>query len=253
MVKSTVKSGCGGKLPEMEQNRVDREALQKAAEDLRDAHPSEILAWGVRQFGTRSIALACSFGVEDVALVDMLHRIDPDVDVFYLDTDLLFPETYQTRDRLAERYGKRFIRISPELTLEQQAEGWGERLWERDPNLCCRLRKVEPLTKVLAGYSAWITGIRREQSPTRAHAEVVEWDESFGLVKLNPLAYWTHEQVWDYVWEKKVPYNPLHDRQYPSIGCAPCTRPVKPGEDVRAGRWPGFEKTECGLHVKRRS
>lgn len=229
---------------------VDRESIQKAAEDLRDAHPADILAWGVEKFGSRAIALACSFGAEDVALLDMLHRIDPEVDVFYLDTDLHFSETYQTRDRLAERYGKQFIRVSPELTLEEQAEAWGKRLWEREPNLCCRLRKVEPLKKVLAGYRAWITGIRREQSPTRAHAEVVEWDESFGLVKLNPLAHWTHDQVWSYIREREVPYNPLHDRQYPSIGCEPCTRPVKPGEDFRAGRWSGFEKTECGLHLK---
>lgn len=229
---------------------VKREAIQRAAKDLRDAHPTEVLAWGVNTFGTREIVLACSFGAEDVALVDMLQQIDPEVDVFYLDTNLHFPETYQTRDRLTQRYGKRFIRVSPELTLEKQAEVWGERLWERDPNLCCRLRKVEPLKGVLAGYRAWITGIRREQSPTRAHAEVVEWDDSFGLVKLNPLAHWTHDQVWSYIRERKVPYNPLHDRQYPSIGCKPCTSPVKPGQDFRAGRWSGFDKTECGLHLK---
>ncbi len=232
--------------------KADREAIRRAVQDLKGAHPTEVLAWGVKRFGSRKIALACSFGAEDVALVDMLQRVDPEVDVFYLDTDLHFQETYETRDRLAQRYGKRFIRVSPELTLEKQAEVWGERLWERDPNLCCRLRKVEPLKKVLAGYHAWITGIRREQSPTRAHAEVVEWDESFGLVKLNPLAHWTHDQVWSYIRERKVPYNPLHDRQYPSIGCQPCTKPVKPGQDFRAGRWSGFDKTECGLHPNRK-
>ncbi|SFF83659.1 phosphoadenosine phosphosulfate reductase [Planifilum fulgidum] len=235
-----------------EKIQVERKEIQRAAKDLRDAHPSEILAWGVKKFGSRKITLACSFGAEDVALVDMLQRIDPEVDIFYLDTDLHFPETYQTRDRLTRRYGKKFIRVTPDLTLEQQAEKWGDRLWERDPNLCCRLRKVEPLKKMLVGYQAWITGIRREQSPTRAHAEVVEWDEAFGLVKLNPLAYWTHEQVWSYIRERNVPYNPLHDRQYPSIGCQPCTIPVKPGQDFRAGRWAGFDKTECGLHPNRK-
>lgn len=234
------------------QIRVDREEIQRAAKYLRDARPADILAWGVKRFGARRIVLACSFGAEDVALVDMLQGIDPEVDIFYLDTDLHFAETYQTRDRLTERYGKRFIRVSPELTLEEQAKIRGERLWERDPNLCCRLRKVEPLKKVLAGYLAWITGIRREQSPTRAHAEVAEWDESFGLVKLNPLAHWTHDQVWSYIRERNVPYNPLHDRRYPSIGCEPCTRPVEPGQDFRAGRWAGFDKTECGLHPVRK-
>ncbi|WP_420894169.1 phosphoadenylyl-sulfate reductase [Staphylospora marina] len=224
--------------------------MRRAAETLRRAHPSDILEWGLRTFGQKGIALACSFGVEDVALVDMLHRLDPEVDVFYLDTDLLFPETLETRDRLSERYGKRFIRISPSLTLEEQAQKYGEKLWEKDPNLCCRLRKVEPLARVLTGYRAWITGIRREQSPTRARAEVVEWDEVFGLVKVNPLAFWTTKQVWAYVVENRVPYNPMHDRDYPSIGCMPCTRQVKPGEDPRAGRWPGKAKTECGLHVK---
>jgi len=227
---------------------LDEKQLDRVAQGLKDAHPLDIVKWGVEQLGARNITLACSFGYEDVALVDMLMKVNPAVDIFYLDTDLHFEETYQVRDRLSERYGIDFIRVSPSLTLEEQRETYGEELWKKDPNLCCKLRKVEPLKKFLKPYQGWITGIRREQSVTRAHTEVVEWDSAFKMVKINPLAYWTTKQVWNYIYENKIPYNPLHDQNYPSIGCAPCTRPVKPGEDPRAGRWAGTDKTECGLH-----
>ena len=194
------------------------------------------------------IAFACSFGAEDVVLVDMLQKISPKTDIFYLDTDFHFKETYETRDRIAARYGIGFIQVKSNLTPEEQAEQYGPELWRKDPNLCCNLRKVEPLTRILAKYDAWITGIRRDQAPTRANAKKVEYDTKFGLVKFNPLASWTSDDVWDYIRRHDVIYNPLHDRQYPSIGCEHCTRPVRPGEDPRAGRWSGFDKTECGLH-----
>ncbi|SEM68808.1 phosphoadenylyl-sulfate reductase [Lihuaxuella thermophila] len=230
------------------ETKWEPERLKRVADELKNQHPIEIIRWGVEQIGVSSITLACSFGYEDVALVDMVMKVNPEVDIFYLDTELLFEETYQVRDQLSERYQKDFIRVSSVLTVEEQASEYGPELWKRDPNLCCRLRKVEPLKKNLQGYQGWITGIRREQSITRAHAEVVEWDDSFGLVKLNPLAFWKTDQVWSYIREHGIPYNPLHDQNYPSIGCFPCTRPVKPGEDPRAGRWAGFTKTECGLH-----
>lgn len=219
------------------------------AERLEEAAVEDVLAWAVARFHP-DIALACSFGAEDVVLVDALSRVRPGARVFYLDTGLFFPETYAVRDRLAERYRLSLIRVSPELSPEEQEVRHGAALWRRDPDLCCRLRKVEPLRRALAGLGlrAWITGIRREQAPSRAHARVVEWDDRFGLVKFNPLARWTWEQVWAYIHTRQVPYNELHDRGYPSIGCAPCTRPVRPGEDPRAGRWSGFAKTECGLH-----
>lgn len=221
----------------------------RVAAELEGRRPEEVLAWAVERFFP-DIALACSFGAEDVALVHMLVRIRPDVKVFYLDTGLFFPETYEVRDRLQERYGIDFVRVAPSLSLEEQARRHGEALWRRDPDLCCRLRKVQPLERALGdlGLAAWITGIRREQAPTRANARVVEWDSRFGLVKVNPLVRWTHRDVWEYITAHGVPYNVLHDRGYPSIGCAPCTRPVAPGEDPRAGRWAGFAKTECGLH-----
>ncbi|SFI61793.1 phosphoadenylyl-sulfate reductase [Thermoflavimicrobium dichotomicum] len=225
-----------------------KEELKQVAQELRDAHPIEIIRWGLERLGTSAFTFACSFGYEDVALVDMVLEVDPSIDIFYLDTDLHFPETYQTRDRLAERYQKEFIRVATTLTLEEQAKQYGEKLWTRNPDICCRLRKVEPLKEFLKRYQGWITGIRREQAPTRAHTEVVEYDQTFGLVKLNPLAFWNSKQVWNYIHEKNIPYNPLHDQNYPSIGCLPCTRPVQPGEDPRAGRWAGTQKIECGLH-----
>ncbi|MCY0878360.1 MAG: phosphoadenylyl-sulfate reductase [Firmicutes bacterium] len=210
--------------------------------------PLAILTWAYEQFGSR-VTLASSFGLEDVALIDMASRIVPEPDVFMLDTDLLFHETYATMRAVESRYRLKFRRIRPDLSLQAQAEQYGEELWARDPNLCCQLRKVIPLNRALAGYAAWITGIRREQSPTRAHARAVEWDQTHSLVKVNPLVLWSTEEVWQWVREHQVPYNPLHDQGFPSIGCMPCTRAIKPGEDLRAGRWSGFDKKECGLHL----
>ena len=228
-------------------NLFEKEALiRQKAEEFEDASPETVIRWAVETFP--NITFACSFGAEDVVLVDMLQKISPKTEIFYLDTDFHFKETYETRDRLAARYGMSFIRVKPELTPEEQAAQYGDELWKRDPNLCCNLRKVEPLAKFLTKYEAWITGIRREQAPTRANAKKVEYDTKFGLVKFNPLAAWKTEDVWRYIRENNVIYNPLHDRSYPSIGCEHCTRPVKPGEDPRAGRWSGTGKIECGLH-----
>jgi phosphoadenosine phosphosulfate reductase len=223
------------------------EELQVWAYRLEAKSPQEVLVMAVEHYGA-GLVLASSFGAEDVVLIDMLQNLAPTIPVFYLDTDKHFTETYATRDKLQERYGTSFIQVLPELTLAEQAEKHGDKLWEREPNLCCQIRKVEPLQRILSEYEAWITGIRRQQSPTRAHAKKVEWDEKFNLVKFNPLADWTDAQVWEYIHANDVPYNPLHDRNYPSIGCHVCTRPVLPGQDPRAGRWAGFEKTECGLH-----
>jgi len=225
----------------------------KAVGDAFDTQPPEaVLRYALKRYFP-GIVLACSFGAEDVVLVDMIHRINPRTPLFYLDTDFLFPETYGVRDRIVAKYGlqpSQVIQVKSQLTPEQQAAQYGEALWLRDPDRCCQLRKVEPLTRVLSGYSAWITGIRREQAPTRAHARVIEWDTKFRLVKVNPLAAWKTADVWTYIRANDVPYNPLHDQQYPSIGCTHCTAPVFPGEDARSGRWKNFAKTECGLHNK---
>ncbi len=222
----------------------------KALSDSFEAQaPREILAYAIETYFP-DIVLASSFGAEDVVLIDMVHRINPGTPILYLDTDFLFKETYETRDRLIQKYGIAPIQVKSLLTPEQQAERFGDKLWERHPDECCNQRKVEPLTRALQGYKAWISGIRRDQSPARAHAGLVEWDSRFGLVKFNPLARWKVEEVWGYIKLHDVPYNPLHDRNYPSIGCTYCTRSVQPGEDPRAGRWAGMAKTECGLHPK---
>ncbi|MGE5672631.1 MAG: phosphoadenylyl-sulfate reductase [Mycobacterium leprae] len=222
--------------------------LNAAAELLEGRSPKEALEWAFSQFGPEEIALACSFGSEDVALADMVASIRPGSRLFYLDTGLLFPETYDVIHQCRDRYDLRFERWAPDLTVEDQARAYGDELWSREPDKCCHIRKVEPLQRVLSGLSAWITGIRREQAPTRANAKMVEWDKKFGLVKINPLVAWKEKDVWDYILTHEVPYNKLHDQGYPSIGCVHCTRPVRPGEDPRAGRWSGFAKTECGLH-----
>ncbi|KJD44521.1 phosphoadenylyl-sulfate reductase [Paenibacillus sp. NRS-1782] len=228
-------------------NLLEKEALIKVkAIELEEATPEEIIQYAVHTFP--NLTFACSFGAEDVVLVDMLQKISPSSDVFYLDTDFHFQETYDTRDQMKEKYNMDFVRVSPLITPEEQAAKHGEELWKSDPNTCCGIRKVEPLTRILSQYDAWITGIRRDQAPTRANAKKIEYDEKFGLVKFNPLASWTSEDVWNYIHTHEVLYNPLHDRNYPSVGCEQCTREVLPGEDPRAGRWSGNEKTECGLH-----
>jgi phosphoadenosine phosphosulfate reductase len=225
------------------------EDLEDLAAELETAHPEAVLRWAVDEFGS-DIALATGFGAEGCVLVAMLSNISRDTRMFYLDTDLLFPETYALRDQLEERYGVRFERRATRLTLSDQAAEHGERLWERQPNLCCQLRKVEPLREMLSGLRAWVTAIRRDQSPERAGVRVIERDEKYGLMKISPLAAWSASDVWNYITRYDVPYNPLHDRGYPSIGCVPCTTPVQIGEPRRAGRWRGTDKTECGIHQK---
>jgi phosphoadenosine phosphosulfate reductase len=210
--------------------------------------PEVILHWALDTFGDH-VSLASSFGAEDMCLIDMLCRLTAAPRVFYLDTGLLFRETYALIRTVQDRYPIRLERVTPLLTVEEQAETMGPALWMRDPDRCCRLRKVDPLSAYLAGESAWITGIRRDQTPTRARAKVVEADLGFGVIKINPLLRWTSPDVFAYLKAHDVPYNVLHDRGYPSVGCWPCTRPVAPGDDPRSGRWAGTAKTECGLHL----
>ncbi len=207
----------------------------------------EVVAWGRAQLAP-AIAIASSFGAEDVVLIDIASRAGG-LRVFTLDTDFLFPETYALIERIESRYEVTVERCRAAFTPEEQARQLGDALWASRPDLCCNLRKVEPLTAKLAALRGWITGVRREQAPTRAAAQKIEWDARFGLVKLNPLVDWTSADVWQYIRDHDVPYNPLHDSGFPSIGCTHCTRAVAPGEDPRAGRWAGIAKTECGLHV----
>jgi phosphoadenosine phosphosulfate reductase len=229
--------------PATEDLGFDPEAV---AAELEKTSAEEALRWALDTFHP-GMYIACSFQKTSSVTVHLAHSINPDARFFYLDTDVLFPETYETKDRLEERYGIRFHRYSS-ITLEQQAGLYGDQLWGRDPDACCGIRKVEPMRSALSAVDLWVSGIRRSDSQTRARAPKFGWDKRFGLWKLNPLADWSEEQVWAYVNDHDIPYNPLHDQGYPSIGCTHCTRRPAAGEDARAGRWAGLEKTECGLH-----
>jgi phosphoadenosine phosphosulfate reductase len=225
--------------------RADLERVKVLAENWK---PEAILAWAFSTYGDE-VALATGMGVEGMALLDMAHRINPDVKVFTGDTEFLFPETYDLIERVESRYGITIERLYSDLTPGDQERAYGKALWASDPDQCCNLRKVEPLRRKLATLDAWVTAIRRDQTSARAAIRKIDWDPKFDLVKVSPLADWTREKVWSYVLENDVPYNHLHDRNYPSIGCTHCTRAVLPGEDQRAGRWSGSGKTECGLHA----
>jgi len=228
---------------------LEANEIADSARRLEARPPAETLAWAAERFAPR-VAFATGFGAEGCVIVDLIARHRLAIEVFTLDTSVLFPETYALWRRLEERYGLTIRAVRPAITLNEQAAQHGDSLWQRDPDRCCALRKLEPLRQALSGLDAWVTAIRREQTPARASARVVEWDERFGLVKLNPLASWTHDEVWGYLTAQHVPVNALHARGYPSIGCEPCTSPVVPGEDPRAGRWRGARKTECGLHSR---
>ena len=208
----------------------------------------EVLQWAFDSFGSR-VQMASGFGVEGMVLIDIATRINPALHVFTIDTDFLFPETYDLIEKVEKRYGIQVERVRSRLTPQDQEEIYGPALWSTNPDQCCALRKVEPLKEKLAKLRAWITAIRRDQTVFRASAQKIEWDRKFRLVKINPIADWTTKDVWNYVHEHNVPYNPLHDFNYPSIGCMHCTRAVRPGEDPRSGRWSGTGKTECGLHL----
>jgi len=220
-------------------------AVQQAAETWT---PQRTLAWAFDTFGDR-VAISSAFGAEGMVLIDMASRVRKDFRLFTIDTEFLFPETYALMDRIEQKYEVKIEKVLSLLSPEDQEHLHGEALWARDPDQCCNLRKVEPLRRKLSELRSWITSIRRDQTSFRRAARKIEWDVKFGLVKVNPIADWTSKQIWRYLHDHDVPYNPLHDKDYPSIGCTHCTRAIRPGEDARAGRWPGTAKTECGLHM----
>ena len=216
------------------------------ADPEREPSADEVAAWAAFHFDG-SLAVACSMA--DAVLPHVVSRFAPGVDVLFLDTGYHFSDTIVTRDIVAEDLPITLVNVLPELTVAEQDEKYGARLYERDPALCCQLRKVEPLARTLPLYEAWVTGVRREESPTRADTPLVTWDAKNGLVKINPLAAWTFDELQSYAADHAVEVNSLLSDGYPSIGCEPCTRRVEAGEDPRAGRWAGFAKTECGLHT----
>lgn len=220
---------------------------EQAGRDFEGATAEQVVAWAAATFG-RSLAVACSMA-GDTVLPHLVAQAAPGVDVLFLETGYHFAETLGTRDALASVVDARIIDVLPLKTVAEQDAEHGERLYERNPTLCCQLRKVDPINAELAGYEAWVTGIRREDNALRANAKVVEWDPTHQMVKVNPIAAWSFDELLDYAGSHQVPVNLLLTDGYPSIGCAPCTRRVAPGEDPRAGRWAGLAKTECGLHL----
>ncbi len=228
-------------------NEIDLQALaERGAAELEGASANDLLRWTDENFGGNYIVAS---NMQDAVLVDLAAKMRPGVDVLFLDTGYHFVETIGTRDAVEAVYDINVVNVTPENSVEKQDELFGKDLFAREPNECCRMRKVEPLSKALRGYSAWVTGIRRVEAPTRANAPLITWDKAFGLVKINPLAAWTDEDMQAYIDANDVLVNPLVFEGYPSIGCAPCTAKPVEGADPRSGRWAGLTKTECGLHA----
>lgn len=224
--------------------------IDAAARQLESAAPEDVLRWTVKQFGP-DIALSCSFGgPSGIVLVDMLARLGAldDVEVYFIDTGLLFDETHALRTKVEQRYGFKAVSYEPSLTLDAQAAMHGDALWTQDPDTCCGIRRVAPNLEALRERRAWVAGLRRDQSETRASTPVVAWNTRHDVLKVAPLATWTEEMVWDYVHRYDIPVNELHASGYPSLGCTVCTTRVDRGEHMRSGRWRGSDKTECGLH-----
>lgn len=223
-------------------------ALRRINDAFQESPAEELLSWIDEQFGVDAV-LTCSFGgVSGMVLLDMLARLRSAISVIFLDTDLLFPETYALAEAAAQRYGVTIQHRRPPLTLAEQAQREGPQLYRHDPDRCCGLRKVAPLAEALRPYDVWISGIRRDQTTSRAATPLIEWSTRHQVLKINPLAFWTEREVWSYVYAYDVPYNRLLDQGYTSLGCIPCTLPAKV-HDPRAGRWVGFAKTECGIHL----
>jgi phosphoadenosine phosphosulfate reductase len=234
---------------------TSKEDIEKLKKDFEGKSPEEIISWGLDFFGTDKIALSSSLGAEDQVLTDMIVKINPTARIFTLDTGRIPQETHDTISETIKKYGIKYEVHFPESRdVEEMEKDFSPNLFYESiekRKLCCEVRKIRPLRKILSALDAWICGLRREQGVTRSAIEKIGWDENFSLVKLNPIADWSEKAVWDYIRKNDVPYNRLHDKGYPSIGCAPCTRAVKPGEPTRAGRWwwETPDKKECGLHV----
>jgi phosphoadenosine phosphosulfate reductase len=225
-----------------------REQIEETSAELSGRSAEDILRWAVKQFHPR-LTIATAFGAEGCCILHMLAEIEPRVRVFNLDTGYQFPETLELRERIKERYGIEVEMVRPQKSVPEYEAEHGGPLYTIRPDQCCQDRKIVPLRQALVGYDAWVSAIRSDQTADRAVADVVQWDDKFSLVKVNPLLDWNRVTVWDFLLKHDVPYNPLHDQGYPSIGCWPCTARVGAGEDERAGRWAGRHKKECGLHV----
>ncbi len=227
-----------------------RDDLETWQDELEEASPQEILRFAVDQFG-EGLAVVTSFQPTGIVTLHMLQQVAPETTVITLDTGFLFPETLSLIEALTARFNLNLKRLHPQLTPAQQALAHGPALWERNPDLCCHLRKVLPLRNALRDYSAWVAGLRRDQSASRSDTAIMDWDNNNQLLKLAPFANWRSDQVWEWIHRHELPYNTLHNQGYPSIGCTHCTHPVFEGSAGRSGRWQDFDKTECGLHAPR--
>ncbi len=233
-----------------ENKRFSLDNLNEISKEAENWTAQKILQCAIDQFGNK-LAFATAFGIEGVVIMHIMSLI-PGYDkafLFNLETGYQFPETLALRDQIQEKLGLTVNLVQAKESVEEMEARFGGPIYGTEPDKCCAIRKTAPLKETLVGFDAWISAIRREQSPTRANAPIIGWDKKFDLVKINPLAKWTRKQVWNYAFENEVPYNPLYDQNYASIGCWPCTVAVKDGEDERAGRWAGTVKTECGIHV----
>lgn len=218
-------------------------------QQLKSKDAIDVLKWAYETFAEK-IVYSCSFGAEGIVLIDLISKVKQDARIVFLDTELHFQETYDLIEKVKARYPTLQIELlKTDVTMEQQKQKYGDKLWETNPDLCCEIRKLMPLANELSKYNAWISGLRREQSPTRRHVQFVNRDDRFKSIKVCPLIHWTWDDVWNYIKLFELPYNVLHDQNYPSIGCKYCTKPVKDGEDLRSGRWANSQKTECGLHI----
>ena len=236
---------------------MGKEAIKFIQEELKDKKAEEVLNWALGSFKPNEIAFASSFGAEDQIITDMIAKSGKSIGIFTIETLRLPKETHDTLEETEKKYGIKIEVLFPDKYLVTKMEDeYGKDFFYESVEkrkMCCSIRKVEPLKRKLTGLKAWVCGLRKEQSTTRSNIEKIEWDEALGLFKINPLADWTEAQVWEYIRKNNVPYNKLHDKGYPSIGCEPCTKAVKPGDDIRSGRWwwESKDSKECGLHIKK--
>lgn len=228
---------------------LTEEDYKQVNHELSKGDTLDVLKWGFSQFGDK-LVYACSFGAEAMVLIDLIYKVRKNAKIIFLDTNKHFAETYTLIQEVKKRYPELQIDIrQPALSLEEQASQYGDELWKSSPDICCNIRKIQPLQEALLGSAAWLSGLRRDQSPTRANTEFINPDVKFASIKICPLIHWTWDDVWNYIKAFQLPYNPLHDQGYPSIGCETCTLPVEEGGDSRLGRWANLGKTECGLHT----
>lgn len=226
-----------------------QENIEARSTEFESASPQDILRWASHTYGDK-LAIVTSFQITGIVTLHMLQDIAPQTPVLTLDTGFLFPETYDLIDTLEQQFNLNLTRVKARQTPKQQARDYGERLWERNPDRCCHLRKTIPLRDALDGYEGWVTGLRRDQSESRANTPIIGTDSRTGLIKIAPFANWTEDMLWTYIHAYELPYNTLHDMGYPSIGCWSCTRAISDGDDARSGRWSNTAKIECGIHVE---